>query len=369
MNKGIMELFEKLLKSTEIRKIDFKSAQYRLDTDHLKSKFVKDILCIANAPGSDGYIVLGVKAEKGKPRKVTGILYHHDGADLAGRVNSVVEVPIQFEYHPITYKGKECAIIHIPSSIGRPHWPKKDFGILKKHVFYTRRASGNAEASIPEVRQMCMETIRISDIAKQKANVSHYVVDELATLSMDERKSKMYGMLKSITPKIGLKKYRSMVSPHFRKERETEFALVASYSEKAKREYSIFMYPWSVKMDNILSSRRIRHNFLSPGRTSIWSGQEKERRISRLIKERLKISTLIHIAYKNIHTIGLENRHYQPFEKFANEMKESWGKVIKWEEYRGTTETCEFFMPNVSSKEELKDRLEQLFEWIRKNLD
>jgi len=158
MSNSINKVFETLLKSTEIRKIDFKRDQYKFDTKHLKSKLVKDILCIANAPGSDGYIVLGVKAEKGKPREVTGISYHHDGADLAGIVNSVVEVPIQFEYHPITYKGKECAIIHIPSSIGRPHWPNKDFGVLRKHVFYTRRASGNAEASIQEIRQMCMET-------------------------------------------------------------------------------------------------------------------------------------------------------------------------------------------------------------------
>jgi len=320
---------------------------------------VKDILCIANAPGDDGYIVLGVKAEKGKPREVTGILYHHDSADLAGIINGAVEAPIQFEYHPITYKGKKCAIIHIPSSIGRPHWPKKDFGILKKHVFYTRRASANAEASIQEIRQMCMETILISDIAKHKAKVSHHVVDELAKLSMDERKSKMYGMLKSIAPKIGLKNYRSMVSPHFLKERETEFVLVGSYSEKAKREYSIFMYPWSVKKQDIIWSRNKVQNFISPHRTNKLSGQEIER---------LKISTLIHVAYKNIYTSALENMYYN-FLTFANEMKESWGEVIKWEEYSGTKEKYEFFMPNVSSKEELRDRLEQLFEWIRKNVD
>lgn len=168
MNKSIKELFETLFKSTEIRKVDFKRDQYKLDTEHLKSKLVKDILCIANAPGSDGYIVLGVKTEKGKPKEITGILYHHDGADLAGIVNGIVEAPIQFEYHHITYKGKECAIIHIPSSIGRPHRPKKDFGILKKHVFYTRRASGNVEASIPEIRQICIETAPISDIAKKR---------------------------------------------------------------------------------------------------------------------------------------------------------------------------------------------------------
>jgi len=359
MNRSITESFETLFKKTEIRKIDFKRDQYRLDTEHLKSKLVKDILCIANTPGDDGYIVLGVKAEKGKPREIHGILYQHDGADLAGMVNGVVDAPIQFEYHPLTYKGKECAIIHIPSSTGRPHWPKKDFGILKKHVFYTRRASGNAEASMPEIRQMCMETISISDIAKQKAKVSQHVVDELAALSMDERESEMYRMLKSITRKIGLRNCRSMVSSSFSR-KETEFVLVGSYSDKAKREFSIFMYPWSVRTENIIWSRNKTSNLVSPHRTNKLSGQERER---------LKRSTLIHVAYKNIYTSALEKRYYAGFLAFSNEMKEPWGKVIKWGEYLGKKDKYEFFMPNVSSKEELKDRLEQVFEWIEKNLE
>ena len=54
MKESTTELFETLLKSTEIRKIDFKTDQYKLDTEHLKSKLVKDILCIANTSGSRG---------------------------------------------------------------------------------------------------------------------------------------------------------------------------------------------------------------------------------------------------------------------------------------------------------------------------
>lgn len=74
-------LLESLLKTTEIKKVDFKRSQYRLDTDILKSEFVKDILCMANAPGGDGYIVLGVSAQ-GEQREVVGISTHHDGASL-----------------------------------------------------------------------------------------------------------------------------------------------------------------------------------------------------------------------------------------------------------------------------------------------
>jgi len=357
MSYSMKKLLETLLQSDELRKTDFKRDQYKLDNENLKSKFVKDILCIANAPGGDGYIALGVKAEKGKPREVKGISEHHDSADLAGIVNGVIEAPIQFEYHAIKYKGRECAIIHIPSSIGRPHWCKRDFGVLKKHVFYTRRASGNTEASIEEIRQMCIQTIRISDDIKQKARVSSHVVDELATLNMDVRRARMYEMLKSISPKIGLNNYRSIIIRYL-SEGVTRGALIGSYGDKAKHEFVVFMYPWSAKTQNIIESRyRVENLISSHGKSRLKSKE----------KERLKVSTLIHIAYKNIHTSALENKYYYS-KIFINEIRESWGKVMKWREYVGTKEEQEFFMPNVSSKEELKERLMQLIEWAKKNM-
>ena len=78
---------------------------------------------------------------------------HHDSAVLAGIVAGVVEEPIHFEYFPITDKGKRCALLRIPSSPARPHWPKRDFGILRKHVFYTRRAASNVDFDKCQLRQ------------------------------------------------------------------------------------------------------------------------------------------------------------------------------------------------------------------------
>ena len=45
MMKNLKQLFAELLRGTELRKVDFKSDQYRLDDQYSKSKFVKDILC------------------------------------------------------------------------------------------------------------------------------------------------------------------------------------------------------------------------------------------------------------------------------------------------------------------------------------
>lgn len=352
-------LFEALLQSDEIRKIDFKREQYRLEGEVLKSKFIKDILCMANAPGGDGYIVLGVKSEKGKAREVIGVSNHYDSADLAGIVNGVVEAPIQFEYHAVRYKGRECAIIHVPSSIGRPHWAKRDFGILKKHVFYTRRASGNAEASVEEIRQMCMQTIRLSDIAAQKAKVSRHVVDELVTLNLDARRSRMYEMLNSISREIGLSDYRLMVSRYLGKERANG-ALISRRSERGRYEFVVGMYPWAVKIRDIHIFRGKVERFMDSSMTSTS-------RLTRREKERVGQSTLVHVAYKSIRISGLEDRPYGVY-VFANEMNESWGKIVKWQNYFLKNEKYEFFMQNVSSKDELKERLMQSIEWAEKNI-
>jgi len=313
---------------------------------------------MANAPGDDGYIVLGVKSEKGKPREVVGISGHHDSADLAAIVNGVIEEPVQFEYYPVAYKGIECAIIHIPRSVGRPHWSKKDFGMLRKRVFYTRRASGNTEASIEEIRQMCLETIRLSDVAKRKAKKSGHVADELAKLDLEERKSRMYEMLQSISSEIGLSNYRLMVYKRDGKE-EKIGALVGRYSDKGKREFVVFMHPWSVKMRDISATRRRLMHFINLRNATRRALKEVER---------LKVSTLVHVAYKNISTSGQERRTVDGAHTFANEIEEDWGRIIKWQHLRVEMSRYEFFIPNVSSREELKERLMESVEWGEKNI-
>jgi len=293
-------LFDELLQATEIRKIDYKRDQYRLDNDFLKSQFIKDVLCIANAPGDDGYILLGVESEKGKPREVVGISKHYDSSDLEQLVNSKIESPIQFDYCALKYKGLDCALIHIPHSKARPHWPKADFHILKKHVFYTRRASGNRDATMPEIRDMFIETLRVSETAARKMKASPHVIDELADMSLDERKNAMFNMLKRVAKNIGLKKYVLIMRSSLRSPKPI-CALVNMPSNKLISEYAVFMYPWTPGRDVI---RNISRGVIerSPYTVAI--------KIGSVTRKRLSESSPIHISYKNINTKALER---QPF--------------------------------------------------------
>ena len=372
MVSSINLLFAQLLKTTELRKVEFKERQYRLDNDVLKSHFVKDILCMANAPGEDGYILLGVRE---KPREVVGISTHHDSAMLAGIVAGVIEEPIHFEYFPITHKVKRCVLLRIPSSCARPHWPKRDFGILREHVLYTCRASGNVEASISEIREMFLSTIRVSDVARRRATLTPHVVDEVESFDLGKWTQVMYDMLRSIVAKLTLAKY-SLVSSEVIDMATKTFALVTSTGTESTREYAIFMYPWIARKDDVMWSRSYVRNIIDS--TRYPQGKPSLARKRKSIIARLKECTLVHISYQNIYAKALESKYYwitrgRPVE-FANEWNESWGKIIKWvaeipQWEKGKTiyseqAYYEFFLSNVSSESELLERMAELLSWV-----
>lgn len=367
MLSNIENLFAELLTATEIRKIDFKRDQYPLENDYLKSKFIKDILCIVNAPGNDGYILLGVKSERGKPREVIGISKHYDSSDLEQIVNSKIEGPIHFDYYSLKYEGLDCALIYIPKSKGRPHWPKDDFQILKKHIFYTRRASGNREATIQEIRDMFIETLRVSEVALRKMKSSPHIVDELVDMNLDERKIAMFNMLKKVTREIGLNKYYLLTHSSLGSS-IIICALVDVPNSNIIPTYAVFMYPWTAKGINIIYSRgRVTEN------PYMKSYANYGMRKSPATRNRLRESSLIHISYKSIYTKVLESRPYSPTGHwFANKWTEAWGTIMKWEyrsRYRSEKAKYEFFLQNISSKDELKDRLDKLINWVKDRIE
>lgn len=96
------QVFREYLNITEVRKVDYKAQQYDLSDLRHKSLFIKDILCMANAPVGDCFIFLGVKSDKGKSRKVCGIDSHQDSSDLEQIVAGVIEEPIHFDYYSLT---------------------------------------------------------------------------------------------------------------------------------------------------------------------------------------------------------------------------------------------------------------------------
>lgn len=148
------ELFERLLHEEEGTSVDFKQAQYSLDTEDGKGELVKDILAFANSwRRTDAYILIGVREIKGGRSEVLGGSQHLNDNDIQQLVNSKTQRPVEFACEAFTFEGKPVGVIRIPEQ-ERPFFLTAGFGKLKKGVVYVRRGSSTDEADPDEVAQM-----------------------------------------------------------------------------------------------------------------------------------------------------------------------------------------------------------------------
>lgn len=151
------QLIETLLYMSESDVLDFKRDQYPLAgaTDEQKSEFVKDVVAFANAwKTADAHIVIGADENPGGRAMVVGVGQHLNDADLQQLVTTKTNVPVAFEYIPVTVDGKPMAIVRIRAEQQRPIFLRKAFGRLKPNIVYVRRGSSTAEASPDEIARM-----------------------------------------------------------------------------------------------------------------------------------------------------------------------------------------------------------------------
>ena len=141
------QLIESLLKRQESDDLDFKSGQYNFANNDGKSKFIKDIIAMANTPRSGpAYILVGVQEQSGKVRDITGVTDHPDEAMLGGIVSGKVDPTPRFTYRQIAYDGVNLGLIDIPCNQPVPIMPRTDYGVLRRGCVYIRRNTQNTEA-------------------------------------------------------------------------------------------------------------------------------------------------------------------------------------------------------------------------------
>ena len=141
------KLIENLLNRQESDDLDYKSGQYNFDNNHGKSKFIKDIVAMANTPRSGpAYILVGVQEQSGKVRSTTGVTDHPDEAMLGGIVSGKVDPTPRFTYRQIVHDGVNLGLIEIPCDQPVPIMPRTDYGVLRRGCVYIRRNTQNTEA-------------------------------------------------------------------------------------------------------------------------------------------------------------------------------------------------------------------------------
>ncbi|MHB0874974.1 MAG: RNA-binding domain-containing protein [Anaerolineae bacterium] len=132
--------------------LDFKAEPHRLDNEHFKSEFVKDVLAMANTPrGGTAYIVIGVKAPSGGPKEFLGVHTHPDDSDLQDKLKlAAVQPAPTFVYRSVALDGKSYGLIEIPLAHDGPYFATRDYGVLKANRLYFRRGTQNDEATVSE---------------------------------------------------------------------------------------------------------------------------------------------------------------------------------------------------------------------------
>ncbi len=141
------QLIENLLQRQESDDLDFKSGQYNFNKNYSKSKFIKDIVAMANTPRSGpAYILVGVQEQSGKVRGTNGVTDHPDEAMLGSIVSGKVEPTPRFTYRQVVHDSVELGLIEIPCGQPVPIMPRADYGVLRRGCVYIRRNTQNTEA-------------------------------------------------------------------------------------------------------------------------------------------------------------------------------------------------------------------------------
>ena len=139
---------QKLSERQESDELDFKSEEYNLTNNHGRSRFIKDILALANTPRSNpAHILLGVLEQSGKVVGTPGVTGHPDEAELGRIVAGRVRPTPNFSYRQIEYDGREFGLIEIPVEQPGIILPRADFEVLRINTVYVRRNTENKEVA------------------------------------------------------------------------------------------------------------------------------------------------------------------------------------------------------------------------------
>ena len=122
--KKVKKLVDQALNGqiVENPKVDLKAKWYDLKSKPGINEFLKDTSSIANTFGPEGFLIIGV-AEKTQSQenvsfKDCGL---RDPNELIGLINKRVDEPYDLNYFEEEINGFKTGIIHIPSSLSKPH--------------------------------------------------------------------------------------------------------------------------------------------------------------------------------------------------------------------------------------------------------
>jgi len=159
-----------VLTGRETPKVDLKRT-IDLSTRPQKAEFAKDVTAIANTPGGDGFLIIGVADAKERssnnPNDYVIGFQAPEGPDALYR--QMIDALVQFcapiptiEYNEIQHPdtGRHIGIVTIRCSSKRPHSFIKSSGEIEQHDVYIRRGTATYRATPTEIIEMSQKESR-----------------------------------------------------------------------------------------------------------------------------------------------------------------------------------------------------------------
>ena len=146
----------------EEAKVEFKRKWYDFSNKEnrkiTESEFLKDLVSIANTPGPEGYLIIGVDEKSGmlfnSPLNNSGL---GDLTNIRNLIVKYVDLPVRFDFQEIKLDEKILSIFRVPPSLDKPHVIKlyiSKSGAEHQNFIPVRKLTGIFPASRSDIEFM-----------------------------------------------------------------------------------------------------------------------------------------------------------------------------------------------------------------------
>ena len=198
------EFVQRLLQQKEVAKVDFK-LELHTKTKEEKAEFIKDMIAFANAPGREGYLLIGVDPETEVPTKPPNrkITEEH----LQQIVSRYCKPFIEIEYERVMSGGKVVGLLIVHRDAkDLAYRVRKSVGKIVQDDVFIRHGRHSEKPTYDELQSLIIEgyLTREGKAAVRKARPS----EAYAYLSDEQRLTGMKGELRRALRRERVK-YRS----------------------------------------------------------------------------------------------------------------------------------------------------------------